>query len=99
MYTISHIDMWLKISPENQKLEFKEAKNNFSKDKLREYCVAIANEGGGHIVLGVSDAIPRKIVGSYAFTNILKTSDELFRSLGFRIDIPLVSEELALSFY
>ncbi len=32
---------------EDEHLEFKEAKNNFHFEKLVDYCVALANEGGG----------------------------------------------------
>jgi hypothetical protein len=52
---------------ENEHLEFKEARNNFHFDKLVKYCAALANEGGGSIVLGVGDKRPRRIVGSHAF--------------------------------
>lgn len=31
---------------EDEHLEFKEAKSNFHFEKLVEYCVALANEGG-----------------------------------------------------
>jgi len=40
---------------ENAHLEFKEAKNNYDSDKLTQYCCALANEGGGKLILGVSD--------------------------------------------
>ncbi len=40
-------------------MEFKEAKNSFDREKLSAYCVAIANEGGGHLVLGVANTPPR----------------------------------------
>jgi Putative DNA-binding domain len=40
---------------EHQRLEFKAAKNGLDRTKLNEYCVAIANEGGGHLILGISD--------------------------------------------
>lgn len=49
---------------ENGHLEFKEAKNNYDSDKLTQYCCALANEGGGKILLGITDKIPRSIVGS-----------------------------------
>jgi ATP-dependent DNA helicase RecG len=52
---------------ENERLEFKQAKNQFDTIKLLKYCVALANEGGGHFILGVTDKRPRKIVGSQAF--------------------------------
>ena len=52
---------WLD-EPEGTNLEFKEAKQNFHFEKLVEYCVALANEGGGKIILGVTDRRPRRIV-------------------------------------
>jgi hypothetical protein len=58
---------------ENEQLEFKEARNNFHFDKLVKYCAAMANEGGGSIVLGVGDKRPRRIVGSHAFADIERT--------------------------
>ena len=49
--TPQQIDLWRKTTSEHQRLEFKEAKNQFDSQKLYEYCVAIANEGGGHLLL------------------------------------------------
>ena len=60
------LGLWL-ASKENESLEFKEAKTSFEFEDLVKYCAALANEGGGSIVLGVSDKIPRKVVGSQAF--------------------------------
>lgn len=62
--TVAQIDLWRSAPSETQILEFKEAKTTFDREKLNEYCVAIANEGGGHLVLGVADAMPRAVVGS-----------------------------------
>ena len=45
---------WLE-APEGARLEFKEARRNYHFEKLLRYCVALANEGGGQILLGVSD--------------------------------------------
>ena len=87
MTTAQQIDLWMKTPSEYQRLEFKEAKTQFSSHKLFKYCVAIANEGGGHLVLGVSDAKPRKVVGSAAFKNPVKMSSKLFQAVGFRVDI------------
>lgn len=47
MITPEHIDLWRDAPSENQILEFKEAKTQFSLDRLYEYCVALGNEGGG----------------------------------------------------
>jgi hypothetical protein len=36
--------------PEGEALEFKSALKNYQFDKIVEYCLALANEGGGKIV-------------------------------------------------
>ena len=55
---------------ESEHLEFKEAKSDFDFDKLVDYCCALGNEGGGSMILGVTDKMPRRIVGTTAFTNV-----------------------------
>jgi len=85
--TLEQIDAWRNVASESQHLEFKEAKNQYNATKLYRYCVAIANEGGGHLVLGMADKPPRKIVGTRAFENIIDITTKLFRTLGFRVDI------------
>lgn len=62
------LEGWLNAPVENERLEFKEAKNQFDTNKLLKYCVALANEGGGYFILGVTDKRPRRIVGSQAFS-------------------------------
>jgi len=64
--TREQLQHWLD-EPEGIHFEFKEAKRNFHFERLLEYCVALANEGGGKIVLGVTDRRPRRIVGTDAF--------------------------------
>lgn len=83
--TLHQLQQWL-TSRENEHLEFKEAKNNFHFDKLVKYCAALANEGGGSIVLGVADKRPRKVVGSQAFTDLERTKAGLVERLRLRID-------------
>lgn len=87
MITPQQIDIWLSTPSENQRLEFKEAKTQFDNRKLFKYYVAIANYGGGHLLLGVSDAKPRKVVGSAAFNNPVEMASKLFQAVGFRVDI------------
>ncbi|WP_293675090.1 ATP-binding protein, partial [Thiolapillus sp.] len=65
--TPEQIDLWRTMPSENQHLEFKEAKNQFDSRKLYRYCVALANEEGGFLVLGIADKPPRPVVGSNAF--------------------------------
>lgn len=87
--TITHeqIDIWRSVTSETQNLEFKEAKTQFDNRKLFRYCVALANEGGGHLILGVADKEPRAVVGSKAFNNTVEMESIVFNTLGFRVDI------------
>ncbi len=85
------IDAWLALPSETRQLEFKEAKLQFDNSKLFKYCVAIANEGGGHLLLGVTDAMPRKVVGTQAFNNLVEMESKLFRTVGFRVEIEEVA--------
>ncbi|MEZ6139336.1 MAG: ATP-binding protein [Zavarzinella sp.] len=91
MTTIQQIDYWRNAPSEHQHLEFKEAKTQFDNRKLFKYCVAIANEGGGYLLLGIEDAPPRKVVGTLAFNNPVEMASKLFRTLGFRVDIEEVA--------
>ncbi len=75
----------LLTEPEGERLEFKEAKNNYHFEKLVEYCAAIANEGGGKILLGVSDVRPRRVAGSVAFAEPGRTVSGLMERLRIRI--------------
>lgn len=85
--TPEQIDLWRSMTSENQNLEFKEAKTQYDNKKLYKYCVAIANEGGGHLVLGIKDKLPRPVVGSAAFSNTVEMASKLFAVIGFRVDI------------
>ena len=79
MITTERIKNLLSSQAESNGLEFKEAKQNFDTDKLCKYIVAIANERGGYIIFGVTDKIPRSVVGSHAFQN-LNSTESLIRS-------------------
>jgi len=85
--TPQQVDLWRSSRSETQNLEFKEAKTQFDNRKLYRYCVAIANEGGGHLILGVADKPPRPVVGTNAFIDPVDMTAKLFRAVGFRVDI------------
>lgn len=85
--TVQEIDELLRIRSENSHLEFKEARNRFEFEKLLEYCVALANEGGGRIVLGVTDAAPRRVVGTRAFEHPERTVSGILEKLHFRVNV------------
>jgi ATP-dependent DNA helicase RecG len=84
--TLGQLQTWMK-TPEGEHLEFKEAKQNFHFDKLVKYCCAMANEGGGTIILGVTDRRPRRVVGSQAFERIERTKAGLIERLRLRVEI------------
>jgi ATP-dependent DNA helicase RecG len=85
------IDLWRATPKETQRLEFKEAKNQYDTQKLCAYCVAIANEGGGQLVLGIADRPPRPVVGTSAFPDSNDIAEKLFAWLGFRVDVDTVA--------
>lgn len=80
----------LLIASENEHLEFKEAKERYSFDKLTRYCAALANEGGGKFILGVTNRVPRAVVGSNAFMDLERTKNELLNKLHFRVEAKAV---------
>jgi ATP-dependent DNA helicase RecG len=84
--TAEQLQHWL-AEPEGVRLEFKEAKQNYHFEKLVEYCVALANEGGGKIILGVTDRRPRRIVGTAAFAEPGRTEAGLHDRLSHRIPV------------
>src|SRR3990167_8985135 len=84
--SLEQLQQWL-TEPEGTRLEFKEAKQNFHFDKLVQYCVALANEGGGRIVLGVTDRRPRRIVGTSVFDEPGRTEAGLHERLSHRIPV------------
>jgi len=72
--------------PEGEHLEFKEAKENFPFEKLLKYCAALANEGGGKMILGVTDKRPRAIVGTNAFAEPARTVADLVERLRLKVE-------------
>ncbi len=78
------------LDVEEEHLEFKEAKRDFDAFKLVRYCAALANEGGGHLVLGVTDKRPRRVVGSQAFPDLGATKHQLVDRLRLRIEAEAV---------
>jgi ATP-dependent DNA helicase RecG len=84
--TQEQLQVWLD-APEGSQLEFKSAVGGFHFDKLVNYCVAIANEGGGRIILGVTDRRPRQILGTAAFEEPGRTEAGLHQRLGHRIPV------------
>ena len=84
--SLSELRTWMDAR-ENEHLEFKAAKTDFRFETLVNYCVALANEGGGMMILGVTDKLPRAVVGSRAFPNLERTKAGLVERLRLRVDV------------
>jgi ATP-dependent DNA helicase RecG len=84
--SVAQLHEWM-LAQEGEHLEFKEAKNKFHFENLVKYCCALANEGGGKVILGVSDRRPRKVVGTRAFEQIEATRRSLMERIPLRIQI------------
>jgi ATP-dependent DNA helicase RecG len=88
--SLEELHRWMEAQ-EDEHLEFKEAKNNFDSRELTRYCAALANEGGGKIVLGVTDKKPRRVVGSQAFRQVERTIAGLINDLRLRVEAEEIS--------
>lgn len=88
--TVDQIDLWRQEPTETQILEFKQARNQLPQETIYEYCVAIGNEGGGFMLLGIEDKKPHIVKGSNAVDNPIGMSEKIFGKLKFRVDIEAV---------
>jgi ATP-dependent DNA helicase RecG len=86
MSTTPELLLDLLARKEDEHLEFKEAKNHFDFEKLVKYCAALANEGGGRLILGVTDKRPRRVVGSQEFNDLERTKAGLIERLRLRVE-------------
>jgi ATP-dependent DNA helicase RecG len=98
-----------KLREAEDKVEFKRAENNFpwnggkSTDQRERrkcflgYIVALANEGGGYLVLGMLDVLPHKVIGSnFADGKIGELEDAVYTQLGVRAHIEELFDENGL---
>lgn len=81
----------LNADRETEHIEFKKAETSFNFDNGRHsvcgYCVALANEKGGKLVLGVSDKIPREFIGTKAFSDADKLEKDIFNFWKRRVSV------------
>ena len=88
------------LKEQEDKVEFKEAKKNYpftggkrTEQKERRKCflgyiVALANEKGGYLILGVKEGSPNIIVGTdFAKNRIGSLEDEIYERLNIRVHI------------
>lgn len=95
-----------KLRESEDHIEFKEAKHNYPfaggkhvdpKERRRcvlGYVVALANEKGGRLVLGMADKMPHAVVGSdFAQEKVGELTDEIYKRLGIRIEAAELYED------
>lgn len=87
---VEQLEEWMRTL-EGEHFEFKEARNRFSFDELATYCCAMANEGGGRVILGVTDRRPRVVVGTQAFQQPEETRRALMDRIRLRVDVLEIS--------
>ncbi len=85
--SVNEFSQWLAAPRETENLEFKEASVQFDNTKLFRQCVALANEGGGKLILGVTDSFPRKVTGTAAFHTPSGIQAKILDKLRMRVDI------------
>jgi len=78
---------------EGEHYQFKEAKNNYDFEDAAKICCALANCGGGKLLLGITDKRPRRVVGSKAFEQPERTRLGLMDKLRVRVDFQLYEHE------
>lgn len=88
MHATEHIKELLNAK-EGEWNQFKEAKNHFEFKEAARCCCALANCGGGRLVLGVTDKRPRKVVGTKAFEQPERTRKGLMEKLRVMVDFQL----------
>ncbi len=78
---------------EGEAYQFKEAKRRFDSNEAARICCALANCGGGKLVLGITDKRPRKAVGSEAFDQPERTRMGLIDKLKVMVDFQILYNE------
>src|SRR5712691_10361144 len=86
---LDQLQEWM-AGKEGEHCQFKEAKNRYDFEEAVKYCVALANQGGGQLVLGVTDKRPRRVVGTAAFEQPERT----LRGLRDRLPLRLNFDEI-----
>lgn len=88
--TIEQLEEWMQVPKETEGLEFKAAKTGYDGDKFIDYCVGIANDGGGKLVLGVTDKPPRRVVGTPAVNDPAGMQKKVLDTINFDVRIEAI---------
>jgi ATP-dependent DNA helicase RecG len=83
MYTAEDINDILQ-NTEGVVLEFKAARANFNDKDRADYCAAIANMGGGKLLLGISN--DKKVVGTSVYQGTInQVPQQIYRDIGITL--------------
>jgi len=85
------------LKESEDKVEFKEAKNQYAYNSSRKsvlgYAVAFANEKGGYLVFGLKDHFPHEVCGSKAFEGREgQLEQDVHKDIGIRIETEVLHE-------
>lgn len=70
---------------EGNNLEFKSATDSYRLEKAIEYAAALANEGGGYLILGVND--DRVVLGTKAFDDVMEVERRIFETIRIKVQV------------
>jgi ATP-dependent DNA helicase RecG len=87
---LTQLANWM-LDKEGETCEFKEAKGRFDFEELVKYSVSMADNGGGRIILGVTDKRPRQVVGTQAFLQPERTRNGLRERIHLGVDFDVIS--------
>lgn len=95
------------LREKEDRVEFKEAKTNFSfaggehsdpakrRKCILGYVVALANEGGGRLIFGITDSYPHQVVGtSFAENETGHLENEIYKRLKIRVKIDQLLDDI-----
>ena len=86
MTRVQQLEHWM-TAEEDEHLEFKQARTGLRSGDLHKYCAALANEGGGKLILGVTDPRPRAVVGTQALHPVAGATLKLVEQFRLRIEV------------
>ena len=85
--TAEQLEEWMRTPKEDERLEFKAARSQFNGERLMDYCVGIGNDGGGKLILGVTNDLPREVVGTSAIGDPQEMQKKILDKLHFEVKI------------
>lgn len=97
--TLEDLKKAMELETETERVEFKAATGKHDLAEIAKYCAALANEGGGSFILGVTNKKPRKAVGVGQRPNIDDDKKNLFDWIGMRVEVyEIQAPSLVLSY-